>query len=205
MIRHVLCCVLALTCHFAIAAPGAHGPNGEHLETPATQTETGPGAPRLEAASETFELLGRLYDDEFSIVIDRFESNEPVAHAKVEAEANGVKAEAKFHADHGDYAFTEPAFLKALREPGDHAVVFTILAGRQSDLLEGTLQIAPTQVFGNAHGHSDHAHDDGHNHEHGDDHAHEYDWQKPAMIIGVFLLLTIVGLLLRRRASTKQK
>lgn len=140
----------------AFAAPGAHGPNGEHLDTPAAATSTAATAPRMEAKSETFELVAHLRDDELSMLINRFETNEPVLDAKVEVESGSVKAVAKFHSDHGDYAIDDPAFLKALKAPGAHALVITVLAGADSDLLEGTLN-----TEGAAAGHS---HDDEHGH-----------------------------------------
>jgi hypothetical protein len=141
----------------AAAAPGAHGPNGEHLDAPAQATAGGSGAPRMEASSETFELVGHLRADEFSMLINRFETSEPVLDAKVEVEVDGVKAAAKFHSDMGDYAVDDAAFLKALRAPGEHALVVTVMAGTDSDLLDGTLK-----SDGASAGTHSHAHDDEH-------------------------------------------
>lgn len=140
----------------AHAAPGAHGPNGEHLDAPGVSQQHNGGAtiPRMEAASETFELIARLDGGELSILVDRFETNEPVLNAKLEVESNGIKAAGTFHADHGDYAFTDERLLKTLSQPGKHPLVFTIFAGNDSDLLEGTLNVSTTQV---AHDH-DHPH-----------------------------------------------
>lgn len=124
------------------AGPGAHGPNGEHLDGPA-QSATPSALPRLEAVSESFELVATLGGGELSILVDRFDSNEPVLDAKVEVDADGRKAVARFHGDHGDYAIDDPAFVQALERPGEHALVFTIAAGAQADLLDGTLRVAP--------------------------------------------------------------
>jgi hypothetical protein len=144
----------------AAAAPGAHGPNGEHLDAPATQASAGgSGAPRMETKSEAFELVGYLRADEFSMLINRFETNEPVLEAKVEVESGGLKAAAKFHSDMGDYAVDDTAFLKALRAPGEHAIVITVIAGTDTDLLDGTLK--SDGAAAGAHGHS---HDDEHGH-----------------------------------------
>lgn len=146
------------------AAPGAHGPNGEHLDTP-TVAAVASAAPRMEATSESFELVSHLRDGELSILINRFETNEPVLHAQVEVESGAAKAVAKFHDDMGDYAVDDPNFLKVLKAPGAHPMVITILAGEDSDLLEGTLQTgagaAPAAAAGDGHGH---AHGDGHGH-----------------------------------------
>lgn len=157
--RHLRRLVLAATLPFmlllsagAAAAPGAHGPNGEHLDAPAQARAGGSGAPRMEAKSETFELVGYLRSDEFSMLINRFETTEPVLEAKVEVEAGGVKAVAKFHSDMGDYAVDDAAFLKALRAPGEHALVITVIAGTDTDLLDGTLK--GDGAIAGAHGHS---------------------------------------------------
>jgi hypothetical protein len=141
----------------AAAAPGAHGPNGEHLDAPAQAGAGGSGAPRMEAKSETFELVGTLRSDEFSMLINRFETSEPVLEAKVEVETGGLKTVAKFHSDMGDYAVDDAAFLKALRAPGEHALVITVIAGTETDLLDGTLK--SDGAAAGAHGQS---HDDEH-------------------------------------------
>lgn len=128
----------------ALAGPGAHGPNGEHLDAPAQQAGTA-SAPKLEAQSELFELVATLAGGELSILVDRYDSNEPVLGASVEVESGALKAQAKFHADHGDYAVDDPALLQALGQAGEHALVFTIVAGQDSDLLEGTLRVGAAQ------------------------------------------------------------
>src|SRR2546427_11870866 len=79
----------------------SHGPNGEHLDGPATQVQ-GSSAPRLETRSESFEMVGRLSVSEFSMFINRYETNEPVLNAQVELELGNLKATAPFHADQGD-------------------------------------------------------------------------------------------------------
>lgn len=137
----------------AFAAPGAHGPDGEHLDAPGGHVHTDAG-PRIESANGSFELLGHLQEEELSILIDRYETNEPVLDGKLEVEANGVKVPARFHADHGDYAVDDAQFLKSIAAPGKHALVFTLTAGNESARLEGTLEVAAA--------HSTHAHADEH-------------------------------------------
>lgn len=148
---------LLLSAAPAIAAPGAHGPNGEHLDAPAQANSTGGAVPRIEAHSEAFELVGRLQGGELSLLINRYATNEPVLNATVEVETGTLKAPATFHADMGDYAVDDAAMLKALAAPGEHSLVITILAGSDSDLLDGTLNV-PGAAAGD-HGHS---HDEGH-------------------------------------------
>jgi len=144
----------------AMAAPGAHGPNGEHLDGPAAIAGTGTTAPRIEAKSEAFELVGTLHGDEFSMLINRFETNEPVLDAEVEVESGPARAQAKFHADLGDYAVDDAAFLKVLKAPGEHAIVVTVMAGAEADLLDATLK-TPAAATTDPHGH-DHGESSGH-------------------------------------------
>ena len=130
----------------ATASPGAHGPNGEHLDGPA-----GPGAgagaasslPRIETFTEDFELLGHLSGGELSIMIERYETNEPVLNGVLEVQYQDLTAKATFHADQGDYSMNDPTMLAAIAKPGEHALLFTLTAGADSDLLEGTLTVAP--------------------------------------------------------------
>lgn len=153
----VLAACIALPVH---AGPGAHGPNGEHLDGPAATAGAADASPRMETKSEQFELVATLGRGELSILIDRFETNEPVLDAKVEVESGPAKATARFHADHGDYAVDDPAFLKRLEQPGEHSVVVTVIAAKDSDLLEGTLRVT-TESLQAAHGHA-HADDADH-------------------------------------------
>ncbi|MBC7833309.1 MAG: hypothetical protein H7Y62_14955, partial [Hyphomicrobium sp.] len=141
----------------AMAGPGGHGPDGEHLDGPAA-TATADARPHMEAATEEFELVARLLDGELSLLVDRFKTNEPVLNAKVQVESGGLKADAAFHADHGDYSVDDPAMLRKLAQPGQHALVITVLAGADSDLLDGTLTVAAARPTG---GMGDHGHDHG--------------------------------------------
>jgi len=147
--RVLLAGLAALLCAAlpAWAGPGAHGPGGEHLDGPAAAAAAS-ATPRLEAHSELFELVGHLYDSELSLLIDRYESNEPLLEAQVEVESGGLKAVARFHADHGDYAVDDERLLALLRQPGEHALVFTIVKGQESDLLDGTLVHAAGSAAG---------------------------------------------------------
>lgn len=138
----------------AWAGPGAHGPNGEHLDAPAQNVSaSATTAPRLEAQSELFELVGQLGSGELSVLIDRFATNEPVLRADVEIESGPLKAKARFHEDHGDYAVDDPALLKLLATPGEHPVVITILAGEDSDLLDAVLRVEAGSLAQGSEGH----------------------------------------------------
>lgn len=179
----------------SFASPGAHGPNGEHLDTPNAAGAGGGASPRLETKTEQFELVATLAGGELSILIDRFETNEPLLNALVEVESGGLKAKARFHADHGDYAVDDEAMLKLLSKPGAHALVITVIAGKESDLLDGTLNVLTAPAEGAAHGH-------GHDGEHGDEHG--LGWGSTAKWLGggVLALGLLVAFVLRKRNSS---
>jgi hypothetical protein len=134
--------LLALMPILTWAGPGAHGPNGEHLDTPTTGHANATQASlHIEAKSDLFELVATLTGGELSILIDRFATNEPVLQAQVEVESGALKAKAKFHADVGSYVIDDPAMLKQLLTPGEHPLVITVLAGKDSDLLDAVLRV----------------------------------------------------------------
>lgn len=172
-------------CTSAFAGPGAHGPGGEHLDSEAANAAGASARPRVEAKSELFELVGYLGDGEVSVMINRFETNEPVLNASLEVAMGSSKAVAKFHADHGDYAVDDAGFLKALSAPGKHALIFTVIAGSDSDLLEGTLTVKAPE-----------AHDDA------TDHSHAINYALAGA--GVLTLLVVAAALWRRRARKRQ-
>jgi hypothetical protein len=129
--------VLALALLGLSALSWGHG-GEDHGDT--SMAANGTGLPRVEAHTETFELVGQLRERELSLLIDRYESNEPVLGARVEVESGELKAVAKFHTDHGDYAVDDERLLALLRQPGEHALVFTVTQGADSDLLDGILR-----------------------------------------------------------------
>lgn len=151
-LRAAAATALLLASTIAHAGPGAHGPNGEHLDAP-TPIGAAPALPRVEAQSEAFELVAELRASELTILVDRYESNEPVLGAKLEVESGALKAVAAFRAEQGDYVVTDGALLKALAAPGEHGLVFTLVAGQDSDLLDGTL-VAASTAAPDDHGHA---------------------------------------------------
>lgn len=202
----VLIGLLVLAFAPALAGPGAHGPNGEHLDDP-NPMRPASALPRIEAHSEAFELVAELRTGELAIVVDRYASNEPVLGAKLEVESGPLKAVAAFRAEQGDYAVTDGALLKALATIGEHGLVFTLVAGQESDLLDGTLVNAAGGVAGRAV-------KGGHPHDHGSDgHGHDQPVTRAAWIgAGVAAGVAALGLLggltwlrqRRRNASNPQ-
>lgn len=184
---------LLLSAHpAALAAPGAHGPNGEHLDGPVT-VRAASALPRVEAKSELFELVAELRAGELAIFVDRFETNEPVLGAKLEVESGALKAAAAFRAEQGDYVVTDAALLKALAAPGEHGLVFTLVAGQDSDLLDGTLVGSPGRTAAAAAG-DDHGHAHG-----GDDHGHGHELERAAWIGAAVVSLGLIGGIAWRR------
>lgn len=167
----------------ALAGPGAHGPGGEHLDGPAASGVTLSALPRFETRSDLFEVVGEFHGDELSLFVDRFATNEPVIGASVEVESGGHKGLATFHADLGDYSVTEPALLAALKAPGEHALVLTIVAGDDTDLLDGSLTVGEAIL------------DD----EHGDEWTLRRILPVAAGLLAVLALITVV--VRRRRAK----
>lgn len=141
-------CLLPLS--LALAAPGAHGPNGEHLDQPGAAALASAGAPRFESHSDLFEIVGRIEPAGLLLYINRYETNEAVMGAKLDVELGAAKATAAFQAETGTYLVTDKALLATLGKAGTHPLVFTITAGADSDLLDGQLVVT-------AHDHEAHA------------------------------------------------
>ncbi len=146
--------LLALMPVLTSAGPGAHGPNGEHLDSPTTgQANAMQASFQIEAKSDLFELVATLTSGKLSMLIDRFATNEPVLQAQVEVESGALKAQAKFHADIGDYVIDDPAMLKKLSTPGEYPLVITVLAGKDGDLLDAVLRVPASSPVNDHHFH----------------------------------------------------
>ena len=115
---------------FADEGHGGHGAPSSAL--PATL------APRVEAHSESFELVGVLEGEKLTLYLDRFATNEPVTNAAIEIASGAFKATAQ---SSGEGIYTAPA--AALTKPGQYPLVFTIRAADETDLLNGTLGVPP--------------------------------------------------------------
>ncbi|MBC7624295.1 MAG: hypothetical protein H7232_13000 [Aeromicrobium sp.] len=129
----------------------AAGPGHDHGDV-APATNTGKASPRFEAHSELFEAVGTLGTSELSIIIDRYNNNEPLLNAKVDLESGSTKLAGVFHAEHGDYSFAAKPFEK----PGNYPITLTVTAGEDVDILAGNLMIPPAETA--------HAHEDGATH-----------------------------------------
>lgn len=93
------------------------------------------------AESEGFEAVGRITPEGMSWYVDRADSNAPVLNAELELEAGGQSVKARFRPERGDYLVADEKWLQPLRRPGEHALVLTLIAGGDSDLLSGDLHV----------------------------------------------------------------
>jgi len=123
----------------------AASPDHDHSHD-AAPVEAGPAAPRFEAQSDLFEVVGILNDDELSVFVDRYADNAPVLKARVEIESGKFKQVGQFHDAHGDYSFKAEAFKK----PGTYPISIVVTAGDDADLLAGNL-IVPDPHAGEDH------------------------------------------------------
>lgn len=123
---------LALAALLPCTASGDDGHN--HDAAPAAAS--GPALPRFAAVSDLFELVGVVDGKRLTLFLDRFADNTPVPGARIEVEIGGVKVAVKEH-EPGEF---EGSLAEALK-PGVTAVTATILAGSDSDILAGDLDI----------------------------------------------------------------
>lgn len=191
---------LWLVTSLAWAAPGAHGPDGEHLAEPGAGNTAAQSTPSTETFTENFELVAKLYSTELSVLVDEYNTNAPVLNATLTLEVGDLTSSATFHKDAGDYAFDDPTLLKVLQQAGQHELIFTLTTPSQTDLLLATLNSNGGATEHVGHGHS---HDDEGEHDH---HGHldellysPYAWLATALGLGVLIL---VVRRIRRPAST---
>ncbi|OHC33893.1 MAG: hypothetical protein A2Y50_09365 [Pseudomonadales bacterium RIFCSPLOWO2_12_59_9] len=115
----------------------AHG-DEPHGEAPALPTNA-LSLPSAEAHSPDFELVAQLQGDHLTVYLDNYSDNQPVLGATVEVESDSFKASLQATAP-GTYQ----ASASALNHPGEHSLLFTIVAGEQSDLLDAVLNVSAT-------------------------------------------------------------
>lgn len=188
--KHIVLFTLAmLFAGILRASPGAHGPNGEHLDHSPAESDHAEATPRFESFTENFELVGKLNSAGLSVVVDEYKTNVPVVNAAVELEVNGIKATGKFHEDTNDYAFDDPKILEQIKKPGEHELVFTINTATDSDLIPASLYVGSKNAE-HTHGHGEAAE---HHHNHG---SHLDEWlHSPlvwALVVGVLLGVFLV-------------
>ncbi|HYN39825.1 MAG TPA: efflux RND transporter periplasmic adaptor subunit, partial [Rhodospirillales bacterium] len=117
-----------------IAAASSRAHEGHDHGAPAVTVTA--AAPRVEASSEGFELVGIVNGGAMRVFLDRFASNEPVTSATIDVTVDGVAARAEPQPD-GSFLVEAPW----LATTGATDVVFAIDTGETSDLLIGTLDL----------------------------------------------------------------
>ena len=117
----------------------AHG-DEPHGEAPALPANTH-SLPSAEAHSADFELYTQLQGDRLTVYLDSYGDNQPVLGASIEVESDSFKASLQATAP-GTYA----ASASALNHPGEHSLLFTVVAGEQSDLLDTVLRVSAAEA-----------------------------------------------------------
>lgn len=170
----------------AVASPGAHGPNGEHLDT---RTKVAASTnPKFESFTETFELAGELLENQLVIYLHDFKTNTPIADASIDLELGEITGTAEFSAQLQAYIVTEQALLTKLKQAGLHEIVMTILTEENGDLLVANLENVQAVESTDAHENAEH-----------DDHHHDFPWLIVLLCIGVFVMGLFVGRLSKER------
>lgn len=176
--------LLSLSAH---ASPGAHGPNGEHLDMERSNQPT--QRPKLEMFTESFELLGEVFSNELIIYLHDFATNTPIQFASIDLEVGTLAASASYDEAQNRYIVNDLNFISALNVSGEHEVVATILTEHNGDLLVANF------VMPEAHGQTDNA-------EHLHDAAHEQDEEHhhfPWWALGLSIIVFALGFFFGRR------
>lgn len=154
----------------AKASPGAHGPNGEHLDT--SNTVLASLNPKFETFTESFELLGELLESNLVIYLHDFNTNTPVTNADIELESGGITAAANYSESLGAYSLVDQTMLELLNQAGEHEIVLTVITEDNGDLLVGNLANNRTEPIGT---------------EAQEEHHHHFPWWVVVLSLGVFI------------------
>jgi hypothetical protein len=174
----LLALTLLLLSLSAQSSPGAHGPNGEHLDM--EQSNRPIQRPKFEMFTESFEVLGEVFSNELIIYLHDFETNTPTQSASIDLEVGALTASASFDETQNRYIVNDVNFINALNVSGEHEVVATILTKDNGDLLVGNF------VMPEANAQSDNAeHSHNESQEQGEDH-HHFPWWALGLSIVVF-------------------
>ena len=122
----------------------AHG-DEVHGEAPALASN-GQQLPSAEAHSVDFELVAQLQGDRLTVYLDSYSDNQPVLGASIEVESDSFKASLPAVAP-GTYQVK----ASALNQPGEHSLLFTVVAGQQSDLLDTVLRVSANATAEHSH------------------------------------------------------
>lgn len=163
--------LLALLSSMPALADDEHGHNHD-----APASSSGPALPRFTAVSDAFELVGVVSGRQLTVYLDRFQDNAPVNDAKVDLEIGGEKVALEARGD-GEYAGTLAQELK----PGVAAITASIVAGNESDILAGDLDLHAEAIV-----HEEHARD---------------WWIYVGWAAAAFVVLAAIAVAMRRRGA----
>lgn len=121
----------------AFPAPLLAGPGHDHGDEGAPAAEAAPPAPRFEAASDAYEIVGRVEGDALRLWLDRWASNEPVTKAGLTLTVGQRRAAVSAQAD-GTYL----AELPEADSAGTYPVLVTVAGGGGPAVLAGQLVIS---------------------------------------------------------------
>lgn len=97
-------------------------------------------APRFDASSESFELVGVFRDGKLTLHLDRFIGNRPVSDAEIELETPAGPQKAR-PIPGGNFQIDAPFAAK----PGSHELIATVTADGEIDVLTASLVIPPDE------------------------------------------------------------
>lgn len=126
---------LGLALVLGLLPPAVHADAGhDHGEAPATAA--GPAMPRFAATSDLFELVGVLDGQKLALYLDHAGDNSPVKEAQLELDIAGTRVPVTRVAE-GEFQ----AALAAPLADGTSPVTATVVAGTETDLLAGEIDV----------------------------------------------------------------
>ena len=96
-----------------------------------------PEIPQIESVGSEFELVATAEGHKLTIYLDRPDTNEPVSGAKIDVSGDGIPETSAKEISAGTFEL-EAEWLDA---PGTIALLFTVTANGETDLLNGTLSV----------------------------------------------------------------
>ncbi|HLD68830.1 MAG TPA: hypothetical protein VJA19_22660 [Pseudomonas sp.] len=128
--------LLATLLSVQLSSAFAHG-DEDHGAAPAPPSSDSQ-MPSAETHSPDFELFVQLQGDSLTVYLDRYADNQPVTGAQIEVDSEAFTATLQ-PLSAGIYRTS----AAALNRPGEHSLLFTVVAGEQSDLLDTVLSVRP--------------------------------------------------------------
>ncbi|MGQ0456278.1 MAG: efflux RND transporter periplasmic adaptor subunit [Hyphomicrobium sp.] len=122
----------------ALAGPG-HDGGHDHDAGPATASTS---TPRLESVGSDMELVATSEGHKLVLYLDRTATNEPIDRALIEVSGDGIQTIETKQSAPGTYELE----AEWVDTPGTYALIFTVTAGKDADLLNGTWAVASPEA-----------------------------------------------------------